>query len=51
MKKIISTLCAVGTSLCLTLSVSTMCLTVSAEEPAATSSAPYEVDDDIECTG
>ena len=51
MKKMISTLCAVGTSLCITLSVSTMCLTVSAEEPAATSSVPYEVDEKIECTG
>ena len=41
----------IASGLCLALLIPGLCFAASAEEPAATSSAPYEVDDDIECTG
>ena len=40
-----------ASSLCLMVLVPGLCFAASAEEPTATSSAPYEVNDDIECTG
>lgn len=40
-----------ASSLCLMALVPGLCFAASAEEPAATSSTQYEVDDDIECTG
>lgn len=40
-----------ASSLCLMVLVPGLCFMASAEEPAATSSAQYEIDDDIECTG